>query len=111
MATVYLSSSLVTVTIIASAKVLVDSALDAALVKFSIYSVILLTALALVIIAVIWFVYNQYLNPLAQKLDALVGAPEHFDSMSRHMQQTSDNLLALQGGSASPRRATHLSAR
>lgn len=80
----------------ANAKELVDAALDAALIKISIYTVILIAVLALALISIIWFVYKQYLDPLAKKLDALTGAPEHFASMALHMQQTSANLLALQ---------------
>ena len=79
-----------------NAKQLVDAALDAALVKISIYSVILIALLALALIGVMWFVYRQYLDPLARKLDALTGAPEHFAAMALHMQKTSENLLALQ---------------
>ena len=79
-----------------NAKQLVDAALDAALVKISTYTVILIAVLALALIGVIWFVYRQYLDPLVQKLDALSGAPEHFASMALYMQQTSANLLALQ---------------
>ena len=58
-----------------------------------------------------WFVYSQYIKPLVQKLDALSGAPENFENLSRHMQQTSANLLALQGVSARPRRSAQLRAR
>ncbi len=79
-----------------NAKQLVDAALDAALVKVSIYSVILIAVLALALIGVMWFVYRQYLDPLARKLDALTGAPEHFAAMALHMQKTSENLLALE---------------
>ena len=83
-----------------NAKLLVDASLDAALVRLSIYSVILIAVLALALIGVIWFVYRQYLDPLAQKLDALTGAPEHFAAMALHMQQTSENLLALRPAAA-----------
>lgn len=75
---------------------LVNATLDAALVRLSIYTFVLLAAVALALIAIVWFLYWQYLGPLARKLDELVGAPEHFDNMSRHMVQTSDNLLNLQ---------------
>ena len=79
-----------------NAKQLVDASLDAALIKISTYTVILIAVLALALIGVIWFVYRQYLDPLAKKIDALTGAPEHFASMALYMQQTSENLLALQ---------------
>lgn len=84
----------------ANAKDLVNSALDSALVRLSTYSIILISVLSLALIGVMWFVYRQYLDPLAQKLDALTGAPEHFAEMSRYMKETSDNLLALQPSSA-----------
>ena len=38
------------------------------------------------------------------KLDALVGAPEHFDNMASHMQATSANLLRLQASAERSRR-------
>ena len=79
-----------------NAKQLVESTLDSALIRLSTYTVILIAVLALALIGVMWFVYRQYLDPLAQKLDALTGAPEHFADMSRYMKETSDNLLALQ---------------
>lgn len=79
-----------------NAKQLVDSTLDSALMRLSTYTIILIAVLALALIGVMWFVYRQYLHPLAQKLDALTGAPEHFAAMSRYMKETSDNLVALQ---------------
>lgn len=79
-----------------NAKQLVNASLDSAMIRFSTYTIILIAVLALALIGVMWFVYRQYLDPLAQKLDALTGAPEHFAAMSRHMKETSDNLLALQ---------------
>jgi len=79
-----------------NAKELVNSTLDSALIKFSTYTIILIVALALALVGVMWFVYRQYLDPLAQKLDALTGAPEHFAAMSRYMKETSENLVALQ---------------
>ena len=83
-------------------KQLVNSTLDSALIKLSTYSIILIVALALALIGVMWFVYRQYLDPLAQKLDSLVGAPEHFAAMSRYMKETSENLVALQPVAAVP---------
>jgi uncharacterized phage infection (PIP) family protein YhgE len=85
-----------------NAKQLVNSTLDSALIKLSTYSIILIVALALALIGVMWFVYRQYLAPLAQKLDSLVGAPEHFAAMSRYMKETSTNLMALQQIAAKP---------
>ena len=79
----------------ASARQLVNDTLDAALYRLSIYTAILLAAIALVIIALMWFVYSQYLRPLAQKLDALTGAPEHLENMTLHMRETSSNLLRI----------------
>ncbi|MCP4388546.1 MAG: hypothetical protein GY802_09630 [Gammaproteobacteria bacterium] len=84
-----------------NAKDLVNSTLDSALIRFSTYTIILIAVLALALIGVMWFVYRQYLDPLAKKLDALTGAPEHFAAMSRYMKQTSDNLIALQPAVAS----------
>lgn len=79
-----------------NAKDLVNSTLDSALIRFSTYTIILIAVLALALIGVMWFVYRQYLDPLAKKLDAVTGAPEHFAAMSLYMKQTSDNLIALQ---------------
>ncbi len=84
-----------------NAKELVNSTLDSVLIRLSTYTVILIAVLALALVGVMWFVYRQYLDPLAQKLDSLVGAPEHFAAMSRYMKQTSDNLIALQPAVAS----------
>ncbi len=75
---------------------LVNATLDSAVLRLSIYTFVLLAAIGLAIIGIVWFIYWQYLAPLARKLDALVGAPEHFDNMSRHMKETAKNLLALQ---------------
>lgn len=79
-----------------NSKLLVNSVLDSALLRLSIFSVVLMAAVALATIGIMWFVYRQYLDPLARKLDALVGVPEHFDNMARHMDNTSGNLLMLQ---------------
>jgi hypothetical protein len=85
---------------------LMDSVLDAALQKLIVYTVALIAIIALALIAIMWFLYRQYLSPLTQKLDELVGAPEHFQHMALHMKNTSDNLLALQGGELRARRRT-----
>jgi hypothetical protein len=83
---------------------LVDAALDAALWRLSVFTLVLVAAVSLALIGVMWFIYRQYLGPLARKLDALVGAPEYFDSMARHMQETSANLLMLQADARRSRR-------
>ena len=77
---------------------LVDSALDAALQKLIFYSVALIAIIALALIGIMWFIYRQYISPLTQKLNELVGAPENFENMARHMEGTADSLLALQDG-------------
>jgi len=81
-----------------NATLLMDSVLDSALQKLIVYTIALIAIIALALIAIMWFIYRQYLSPLTQKLDELVGAPEHFESMARHMKETSDNLLAMQDG-------------
>ena len=83
-----------------NSKQLVNSVLDSALLRLSIFSIVLVGVVALALIGIMWFIYRQYLNPLARKLDALVGAPEHFDNMARHMEETSSNLLSLQADAA-----------
>ncbi len=80
----------------ANARSLVDAALDAALLRLSIYTFVLFAALALGVVAVVWFIYRQYLAPLARKLDEISGAPEQFAAIARHMQKTSENLLQLE---------------
>jgi hypothetical protein len=75
---------------------LMDSVLDAALQKLIVYTIALIAIIALALIAIMWFIYRQYLGPLVRKLDELVGAPEHFEHMALHMKGTSGNLLALQ---------------
>ena len=69
---------------------------DAAVLRLSIYTFALFAALALAAIAVIWFIYIQYLGPLASKLDEISGAPEQFAAIAGHMQETSNNLLQLE---------------
>lgn len=82
---------------------LMDSVLDSALQKLIVYTIALVAIIALALIGIIWFIYWQYLSPLTQKLDELVGAPEHLESMARHMKETSDNLLAMQDGGVGAR--------
>ena len=86
----------------ANATQLVDSVLDSALQKLIVYTIALIAIIALALIGIMWFIYRQYLSPLTQKLDELVGAPEHFESMARHMKETSGNLLAMQDGAVRP---------
>ena len=89
-----------------NAKTLVNATLDAALLRLSTYTLVLFAALALAVIAVIWFIYRQYLGPLVRKLDQLTGAPEYLEAMASHMKDTSANLLQLEreaaGGGNSP---------
>jgi len=75
---------------------LVNSALDAALQRLTLYTILLVVIVALALIAIMWFIYRQYLQPLTRKLDDLVGAPEHFENMARHMKETAASLQALQ---------------
>ena len=75
---------------------LVDSALDSALQRLILYTIILIAIVALALIGIMWFIYRQYIGPLTRKLDEVVGAPEHFEQMALHMEGTSGNLLALQ---------------
>ncbi len=79
-----------------NAKALVNSTVDSILLRASIFIVVLFAALALATIGVIGYLYRSYFEPLAQKLDALVGAPEHFANLAEYMKQTSDNMIALQ---------------
>ena len=79
-----------------NATLLVDSALDSALQRFILYTIILIAIVALALIGIMWFIYRQYIGPLMRKLDEVVGAPEHFEQMALHMKDTSGNLLALQ---------------
>ncbi|HKJ52975.1 MAG TPA: hypothetical protein VKB27_15840 [Gammaproteobacteria bacterium] len=79
-----------------NAKSLVNSVLDSAMLRLSIYSFVLIGLLALAVIAVMWFVYIQYLAPLTRKLDEISGAPEQFAAIARHMEHTSANLLQLE---------------
>jgi hypothetical protein len=79
-----------------NATLLVDSALDSALQRLILYTIILIAIVALALIGIMWFIYRQYIGPLTRKLDEVVGAPEHFEHLALHMKDTSDNLLALQ---------------
>jgi len=81
-------------------KQLVNSALDAALQRLTLYTILLVAIVALALIGIMWFIYRQYLQPLTRKLDELVGAPEHFENMARHMQETARSLQALQDSNA-----------
>jgi Tfp pilus assembly protein PilO len=81
-----------------NASQLVESALDAALQRLVIYTILLVAIVALALIGIMWFIYRQYLRPLTRKLDELVGAPEHFENMARHMKDTAASLQACQAG-------------
>jgi hypothetical protein len=91
-----------------NANLLVNSALDAALQRLTLYTLLLVAIVALALIGIMWFIYRQYLQPLTRKLDEIVGAPEHFDNMARHMKDTAISLQALQckniGGTGNLRR-------
>lgn len=86
-----------------NAKSLADSVLDSVLLRLSIYSGVLIGLLALAVIAVMGFVYRQYLGPLARKLDEISGAPGQFAAIAKHMENTSDNLLQLERQAAQRR--------
>jgi len=88
-----------------NASLLVNSALDAALQRLTLYTILLVAIVALALIGIMWFIYRQYLAPLTRKLDELVGAPEHFENMARHMQETATSLQALQDARGVPRDA------
>jgi preprotein translocase subunit SecG len=79
-----------------NARELVNSTLNSVLLRVTIFAVILFVVFALVLILVVRYIYKSYIDPIARKLDALVGAPEHFANLAKHMKQTSDNLLLLQ---------------
>ncbi len=76
---------------------MVDEVLNAALLRASVFVILLFVVIALATIWVIGYIYKTYIEPVISKLDALVGAPEHFASLALHMKETSDNLLQLQG--------------
>lgn len=76
---------------------MVDEVLNAALLRASVFVILLFVVIALATIWVIGYIYKSYIEPVMHKLDALVGAPEHFASLARDMKETSDNLLQLQG--------------
>jgi len=79
---------------------LVNSALDAALQRLTLYTILLVAIVALALIGIMWFIYRQYLQPLTRKLDELVGAPEHFENMARYMKETASSLQTLQDSNA-----------
>ncbi len=79
-----------------NATVLVDSVLNSVLVKTSIFAVILILVLVVALILAVRYIYQSYIEPVMTRLDSLVGAPEHFANLSKHMKETSDNLLLLQ---------------
>lgn len=77
-------------------KHLVDAALDSALVRLSIFVVVALLALALVLVVVLRYAFKTYVEPLVNLIAPLKDAPEHFDNLSRQMEQTSSNMLRLE---------------
>jgi hypothetical protein len=82
-----------------NAGVLVDSVLNSVLVKASIFAVILILVFVGALVLAVRYIYQSYIEPIMSRLDSLVGAPEHFANLSKHMKQTSDNLLVLQESS------------
>jgi hypothetical protein len=82
-----------------NAGVLVDSVLNSVLVKASIFAVILILVLVGALVLAVRYIFQSYIEPIMSRLDSLVGAPEHFANLSKHMKQTSDNLLVLQESS------------
>lgn len=83
-----------------NAGVLVDSVLNSVLVKTSIFAVILILVLVAALILAVRYIYQSYIEPVISRLDSLVGAPEHFANLSKHMKETSDNLLLLHESSS-----------
>lgn len=79
---------------------MVDEVLNAALLRASVFVILLFVVIALATIWVIGYIYKTYIEPVISKLDALVGAPEHLASLAQHMKETSDNLVLLQGGAS-----------
>jgi hypothetical protein len=73
--------------------------LNSVLVKASIFAVILILVLVAALVLAVRYIFQSYIEPIMSRLDSLVGAPEHFANLSKHMKQTSDNLLVLQESS------------
>jgi hypothetical protein len=89
-----------------NASVLVDSVLNSVLVKASIFAVILILVLVVALVLAVRYIYQSYLEPIMSRFDSLVGAPEHFANLSKHMKETSDNLLLLQNTADRQNQAT-----
>ena len=81
-----------------NAKVLVDSALSSAMAKFTIYALIIIAVFVLALILVFRYLFKTYVEPVTNLLAPLADAPEHFDNLSRHMKDTSENMLLLKAG-------------
>ena len=78
-------------------KQIVDAALNSAVKKMTIFVVIVLVVFALVLILVFHYLYKSYIEPVVELLAPLKNSPEHLESLSRHMKETSDNLLLMKG--------------
>lgn len=81
-----------------NAKQIVDAALSSAMTRMTIFAVIVLVVLALVLILVFRYLFKTYIEPVVDLLAPLKDSPEHLDNLSRHMKETSENLLSLEGG-------------
>ena len=77
-------------------KQLVDSAMNSALIRLTVFVVIVLALLALVLILVFRYLFKTYLEPVAELMAPLKDAPLHFANLSRHMENTSANMLRLE---------------
>ncbi len=85
-----------------NAKQLVNSTVDSVLLRATLFAVILFVLFALTLILMLRYMYRNYIDPIVTRLQPLAVAPEHFASLSEHMKQTSENLLALQNVNSPP---------
>ena len=88
-----------------NARELVNSTVDAVLVRVSLYTLILIALLALALIAVAWFVHARYFAPVARLFAPLAAAPEQFAELSRHLERSSTSLLELRRLETAPARS------
>ena len=80
-----------------NAKQIVDAALNSAVKKLTIFVVVVLVVFALVLLLVFHYLFKTYIQPVVDLLAPLKNSPEHLENLSRHMKETSDNLLAMKG--------------
>ena len=78
-------------------KQIVDAALSSAVKKMTIFVVVVLVVCALVLILVFHYLFKTYIQPVIDLLAPLKNSPEHLENLSRHMKETSDNLLLMKG--------------